>query len=316
MILGTKELKEPKVSLIITYFNLGNYIKDCVSSILGQSYQNFEIIIVNDNSDEKNSKILEEIKNPKIKIINLKENKGQLLAFLEGLKVASGEFVCMVDADDILLKEYLKTLLFIHQTNKAAFVSSNYGEINEKNEVVFLKNSKKQIFNFKEINELFLEKNEFEIVQNKLPFGLWGWNPSTSSMMRKKSLEILDYFPDKAFWKTGADKVIFSLLHLTGGSINTDAPLYMYRHHGKNNSDTGLVEGKKKYLKENYIKTLIYWNFKLRKDAIKMFFKNKKELIEKYNKLNYYKMLFRVIFCVNIKVCAKILKTLAHKLIF
>mgnify|MGYP004684469593 CR=1 FL=1 len=142
MILGTKELKEPKVSLIITYFNLGNYITDCVSSILGQGYQNFEIIIVNDNSDEKNSKILEEIKNPKIKIINLKENKGQLLAFLEGLKVASGEFVCMVDADDILLKEYLKTLLFIHQTNKAAFVSSNYGEINEKNEVVFLKNSK------------------------------------------------------------------------------------------------------------------------------------------------------------------------------
>jgi len=316
MILEDKLIKEPKISVIITYYNLENYIQDCVSSILKQRYQNFEIIIVNDGSDEKNSKILEKISNPKIKIINLKQNLGQLSAFCEGLKIAQGEFVCMIDADDILLKEYLNTLLFIHQTQKTALVSSSFGEINAKNEIVFIKEKKKEIFKFGEIGKLFDFDNEFSIVKNNLPFGLWGWNPSTSAMMRKSSLDLLKYFPNKAYWKTGADKVVFSLAHLLGGSINTDAILYLYRHHGKNSSETGIIQGEKKYLSENYVKKIIRWNIKLRLDTAKMFLMRKKELIEKYNKLNYYKMLFKVIFCINIKVCAKIIKTLAHKLIF
>ena len=73
--------------------------------------------------------------------------------------------------------------------------------------------------------------------------------------------------------------------------------------------------GKKKYLNENYIKKLIKWNKKLRFDTLKMFSDSKKELIEKYNKINYVKMFLRVVFCINTKFCAKVIKTLAHKLI-
>ena len=321
MIVDEKIIKSPKISLIITYYNLGKYIKDCVLSILNQTYTNFEIIIVNDNSNKENSKILNEIQSDKIKIISLKENLGQLGAFIEGVEASTGEFVCMVDADDILLPDYLKTLLDIHLKDNISLVCASSGEINENGEVTSINYISNPLFKpkteeeYTEVQNLFNNQKTFKINHVKAPFGLWSWNPSTSGMMRRSALEILKYYPDVSFWKTGADKVVFSLLHLVGGSCNISAVCYLYRHHHNNNSKTTVSVGNKKYLKDDYIETLISWNKKLRLDTIKMFLNSKKELIEKYNKINYLKMLLKVIFCINLKICAKIIKTFAHKLI-
>jgi len=308
-------IKTPKISIIITYHNLGKYIKDCIDSILKQTYQNFEIIIVNDASDDENSTILNEIKNDKIKIFTIHKNKGQLAAFLKGAANTEGEFVCMVDADDILLPDYLKTLLYVHLNNDVALVSCAKGEINDKNEIISLNKISKEQILYTEIEDMLKTKGYFEIEKVKAPFGLWSWNPSTSGMMRKSALNILKYYPDCLYWKTGADKVIFSFLHLIGGSINIDAVCFLYRIHNENNFNTSKNTGNKKYLKEKNIKKLIEWNKKLRFDAIKMFIENKTDLIEEYNKINYIKMLFKIIFCINIKICTKIIKTFVHKII-
>ncbi len=309
-------IKQPKISLIITFYNLGKYINDCVSSILNQTYQNFEIIIVNDNSNDENTKILNKIKDDKIKIIHLKENLGQLLAFCEGLKYSSGEFICLVDADDILLPSYLKTILLAHLENNFALISCGFGEINEKNEVTSFSNNKNnKKIKYDEIENLINGNDYFELKEVKAPFALWSWNTSTSSMFRKSALDILEYYPNKNYWKTGADKVIFSLLHLVGGSANISSINYLYRHHDKNNSKTTLSTGNKKFLSEEYVNKIIDWNKKIRIDTLKMFLNNKNELIEKYNKINYSKMFLRIIFCINLKICAKIIKTFAHRLI-
>ena len=285
MIIDENLIKEPKISIIITYYNLGKYIQDCVASILNQEYKNFEIIIVNDNSNEENFKILKEFKDEKIKIINLQKNSGQLIAFCEGLKIANGEFVSMVDADDILLPNYLKTLLYVHLNHNYALISCAGGEIDSKNEITSYKINSKNKIEYKELEKIFNNKEYFEIQQIKAPFGLWSWNPSTSGMFRKSALEILHLYPNKEYWKTGADKVLFSLLHLVGGSACITNIGYLYRHHGLNNSQTSLIVGDKKYLNENYIKKLIAWNKKLRFDTLKMFIENKKELTENKNKL-------------------------------
>ncbi len=313
--------KEPLISIIITYYNLGKYINDCVLSILSQTYTNWEVIIVNDGSDKRNTQILNRIKNEKIKIIELPKNEGQLCAFLAGLKNAKGEFVCMIDSDDILLPNYLKTLLYVHLTENTALVSCSCGEINDKNEITSLNSITNKIsvfqktINYSEIENLFKLEEDFKLKKVKSPFGLWSWNPSTSGMFRKTSLDILQYFPNKEYWKTGADKVIFSFLHLIGGSINISAICYLYRHHKGNSSQTSLTSGDKKILNEEYINKLIDWNIKIRFDAIKMFKKNKSDLIKKYNRLNYYKMFLKIIFCVNIKIVQKLIKTFAHKVI-
>lgn len=315
MITDNKFIKEPKISIVITYYNLGKYLNDCISSILAQTYQNFEIIIVNDNSNEDNLKIFCEINHEKITKINLNENKGQLLAFVEGLKKAQGEFVCMIDADDILLPNYLKTLLYVHLNHNYALISCSGGEINDKNEITSYKTNSLNKIKYQEIENAFKENDSFEVNQVKEPFGMWSWNPSSSSMFRKSAIDILNFYPDKEYWKTGADKVVFSLLHLIGGSANITSVNYLYRHHCDNNSQTTLITGNQKYLNENYVKKLISWNKKLRLDAIKMLILNKTTLIEKYNKINYFKMLFKVIFCINLKICTKIIKTFVHKII-
>jgi len=194
-------------------------------------------------------------------------------------------------------------------------VSCASGEINDKNEITSYKINPSKKINYQEIENTFKTSENFKITPVKAPFGLWSWNPSSSSMFRKSALDILKYYPNKEYWKTGADKVIFSLLHLVGGSINITSVNYLYRHHSSNNSQTTLTTGNIKYLSENYIKKLISWNKKLRLDTLKMFIQNKKELIEKYNKINYFKMLLKVIFCINLKVCTKIIKTFVHKLV-
>ena len=172
----------------------------------------------------------------------------------------------------------------------------------------------KDKISFGEIEELFKTKDYFEIKKVKAPFGLWSWSPSTSAMWRKSALDILKYFPDKSYWRSGADKVIFSLLHLIGGSANIDTVLFLYRTHSSNNFNSSNFSGNKKYLSQKTVNKLVDWNIKLRIDTLKMFLKNKKELVEKYNKINYFKMLFRVIFCVDFKVLAKIVKTVLCKI--
>ena len=63
---------------------------------------------------------------------------------------------------------------------------------------------------------------------------------------RSGLLDVIKYYPNKEYWKTGADKVIFSLLHLVGGSASITSVNYLYRHHNFNNSQTTLTTGNKK----------------------------------------------------------------------
>ena len=251
MIVDEKLLKSPKISLIVTFYNVDKYINDCISSILNQTYQNFEIIIVDDGSDKNKSEILNSFKCEKIKILNLEENSGQLYAFLKGLEIAQGEFICMIDNDDILLPDYLITLLGVHLKNNVALVSAGGGEINEKNEITSLNNIANPLYvqsdkmNYQDIQNMFNKSEYFEIEYVKAPFGIWAWNTSTSGMFRKSAIEILKYYPNIKYWKICADKVVFSLLHLIGGSCNISSICYLHRHHFESNSNVSLTTGNK-----------------------------------------------------------------------
>ena len=138
---------------------------------------------------------------------------------------------------------------------------------------------KKEIETIKrfEIENLFNQCESYEIYESKADFGVWDWNPSSSAMIRRESLEFIKNYPHVSFWKTGADKAIFSLLHLLGGSANIDAVCFLYRHHNKNNFNSAFTTGNKKLLNEESINKLIVWNKKIRTDVISMFVNNKAE---------------------------------------
>jgi len=95
----------PKVSVIIPCYNQGQYIDEAVDSILAQTFQDFEIIIVNDGStDEYTINKLMDYSKPKTTVINTK-NQGVSAARNTGFKIAKGDFIQFLDADDIISQE-------------------------------------------------------------------------------------------------------------------------------------------------------------------------------------------------------------------
>ena len=102
----------PKVSFIIPAYNIEDYIGKCLDSILNQTWQDFEIIVVNDGSKDKTGEVLDSYatKDNRIKILH-KENEGVSAARNDGIKMASGDYILFWDGDDFAEKETCEELL-------------------------------------------------------------------------------------------------------------------------------------------------------------------------------------------------------------
>jgi glycosyltransferase involved in cell wall biosynthesis len=89
----------PLVSIIITSYNYDKYLKEAIESALNQSYQNVEVIVVDDGSVDDSPQIIKEYGSRIISI--LKHNEGQSSAINAGFSKSNGEIVCLMDSDDI-----------------------------------------------------------------------------------------------------------------------------------------------------------------------------------------------------------------------
>lgn len=105
-------MKKNSVSIVIPAYNSENVINKCIDSILNQTYKNFEVIVVNDGSKDKTLDILNEYKEKynNITVIS-KENAGQAQARNDGIKVAKGDYLMFIDADDFIENDYLEIMV-------------------------------------------------------------------------------------------------------------------------------------------------------------------------------------------------------------
>lgn len=129
----------PKVSIIITCYNYGKYLEEVLDNVFNSYYDNFEVILVDDGSNDKYTlDILEKIKNKNIKDLNIirQENTGVSGARNTGLSVASGEYVMFIDTDDKIDKEYiLKCVDILERQSEYSFVYTNSIFFNDKRRV-------------------------------------------------------------------------------------------------------------------------------------------------------------------------------------
>ena len=121
---------EPKVSIIIPVYKGERYIADAIQSVLEQSYQHYEMIIVNDGSpDNSRNKIEPYLHLPKLKYLE-QENKGVSAARNLAIRHASGELVAFLDHDDLWLPDKLQTqVTYWRQHPEVGLVHSNYRNI-------------------------------------------------------------------------------------------------------------------------------------------------------------------------------------------
>ncbi|MDR7073364.1 glycosyltransferase family 2 protein [Fictibacillus barbaricus] len=101
----------PEISIIVPVYNIAQYLRKCLDSILAQTFKNFELIVVNDGSTDDSGLICEEyaLKDARVKVIN-KKNGGLSSARNVGIKMAAGKYLGFVDGDDWILKDMYQNL--------------------------------------------------------------------------------------------------------------------------------------------------------------------------------------------------------------
>lgn len=102
----------PLISVIVPVYNVDKYLERCIDSILGQSYKQIEIILVDDGSSDRSGKICDSYARSdfRVRVIH-KENGGLSSARNRGIDMAQGEYLVFVDSDDYVEKDYVKILL-------------------------------------------------------------------------------------------------------------------------------------------------------------------------------------------------------------
>ena len=95
------------VSIIMPSYNTAQYIAETIQSVINQTYQNWELIIVDDCSSDDTDIVVGKIKDPRIKYIKNQRNSGAAVSRNRALRMANGRWVAFLDSDDLLKPEKL-----------------------------------------------------------------------------------------------------------------------------------------------------------------------------------------------------------------
>ena len=128
----------PLVSVVITYYKKKNYIKKTLSSIFNQSYKNFELIFIYDDENIQDFKFIKKLllKFKKKKIILNKKNIGVSKSRNKALKNCKGNYIALIDADDIWKKNKLDKQILFMEKNLAIFSFTSYNIIDDKDHII------------------------------------------------------------------------------------------------------------------------------------------------------------------------------------
>lgn len=128
-----------KITVLMTTFNGNKFLKECMDSVLNQSFEDFEFLIVDDCSADGSKDLIKSYKDGRIRLIENKENLGQVKSLNIGLEYARGEYVARMDQDDIMIKNRLKRQLDFLDRRKDISVVGTWGELIDENGRVFEK---------------------------------------------------------------------------------------------------------------------------------------------------------------------------------
>jgi len=196
------------ISIIIPYYKKKKFFKKTITSVINQSYKNFEVILIYDDVNKLDLKFinfsLKKIKNKKI--ITNKKNLGVGMSRNTGIKNSKGKFIAFLDSDDIWHKDKLKKQINFMKKNKTDFSFSDYLII-DKNEKVLkkIKAPKKIIFknllyacdiglSSVMIKSKLLKINKFSDLKTKEDYLLW-------LKLSKKNIKMLGINKPLAYWR-------------------------------------------------------------------------------------------------------------------
>jgi len=262
-----------KISVIIPVYNTAQYFEKCIDSIYNQSYNNIELIVVDDGSNRETKNKINEFLN-KIDILIVQENKGQSTARNNGIKRANGEFILVLDSDDYFEPTFCeKAIKIFKNDNKIKIITCNSNIINHRN---------------KKTNTFIPSGGELtQMILNNIAMG--------SCMIRKKDWQVSGGY-DEEMRNGFEDWEFYIRLLLTGGTVAV-IPEFLFNYRRGIESTTTRAD-KIKY-------DLLRYIYHKHENVYKIYFKDFIEFLlmkiekEENEKLKMYSRLeYRLGFCI------------------
>lgn len=205
----------PKVSVIIPTYNRAHLIGRAIKSVLNQTYQDFEIIVVDDGSTDSTEEVIKEFqkKDKRIKYVKHKKNKGEGAARNTGIKISKSPFIAFQDSDDESFPQRLEKQIKVFE-NESQKIGIVYSDM-----ILIDKEEKKHYFKSPE----FTPKDQF-IYKKALDYGILNIGIGTS-LVRKSCFEVAGFFDDKIPYFVDAEFFIrlskyFYFYHISEPLIN------------------------------------------------------------------------------------------------
>jgi glycosyltransferase involved in cell wall biosynthesis len=250
--LNREKWHNPLVSIIVTHYNYSEHLEGALLSIIDQTHDNWECVVVDDCSDPDHrlaaEAIIDGIGSSKIKLIALRENRGQISAFFVGLDATSAQFVSLLDPDDRYEREFLKEMVEAH-LNETVYCpiacsdqmllqgSSIISRTNHHRKIQYMQTGASGVVEISTGVTQDKSKRLFFIEPARTG---WHWTSSSSMMFRRPALELMR--PRKPLsYKAFADSYLAKGAHMLGGSLFLTKPL-VYRgvHRANTYIDRGL----------------------------------------------------------------------------
>jgi teichuronic acid biosynthesis glycosyltransferase TuaG len=115
-----------KISIITPVYNSSAFIADTIQSVLNQTYQNWELLLVDDVSTDDSVAVVQSFRDERIKLMRLEKNSGPAIARNTAIEAATGRFIAFLDSDDLWLPEKLEKQLQFMLTQNAAVTHTAY----------------------------------------------------------------------------------------------------------------------------------------------------------------------------------------------
>jgi glycosyltransferase involved in cell wall biosynthesis len=258
----------PELSIIIPTYNTGKFLVETMNSIFQQTYNDYEIILIDDRSTDDTPDIIRSFTDRRIKKIFLERNSGGCSTPRNvGIINSKGKYISIFDSDDVMLSDKLElSLKFLKQNDDIGLLFTNYMVIDEKGETI-IENKLSQSTKFAELEKIPYGTKMFRIRGKSLHKALYSanWIGPSSCIIPKKVLDdvgnfdsSLNYAEDRDLYFRISNKYDFGYLDIIGHGYrkrkNSQVDQFNKKGHLFSKS---LIEAVKKQLKnESNIKAI------------------------------------------------------------
>lgn len=228
-------MESPKLSIIIPVYNTEKYLSACLDSVVGQSWKNLEVLIVDDCTPDHSMEIAQDYASryPFIRILHHQENRGLFQARITGMQAMTGDFFAFLDSDDAVTLDYYRPLMKKAMSTEADLVAGDFIEVMESGEMFY----PNRIFQQAELDLKGPEILEFLLGQAGQDYGCHVvWNKIYSRHIYR---QVADFLAGLQLRLTMCEDVLYSVLFFASASHFTNVHgeyCKYYRHEGASTS--------------------------------------------------------------------------------